>query len=960
MGNPVVNAIADFTMGQVTAPRVPTPTVDSSRMDISYRQYPFGYGTSQETASASSYRVGDDDGGPRPYRGELNVKGIGLDVADRFVGAPRELSAAMAPVGFSTFMGIGSAMSYKNLTRIQDKQRAGEEGFAVGMLNGRIVGVSPGIGGSVLSGVLPEGLSHKQQQDIAQQLLEMSGPRPLETTPGLPGPTGDFPDRKTGITTPEAMFGVGQGGTSTPVGVSYDGPYPNYPTAPIPPAGDLGDETTSANIRFTNIGADRPDYSYMKPGVGYTTTGSPDYAYQGDPGPDTGLAPAGGATTPRDDQDDEKPAGKSYSINDPSRNPADRGYSMRAKGGPVQKTGFVEGSPDNYTKGETVADTVNTQVRENSFVLNAPTVETLQRAGMLPTGVDKSNKNTKIKANKGGLMPVALSKGEYVIEPEEAQRIGYSFLEQLNNQGKPEVDRRQAMGHGGMTGTTEEIEAALTGTPTPAPTNFQNIILQDGPVELEYRHGESEFDGSYPSLDERDIEDELSPEAQAVLRNNPGLQTQLFTDMGPRIAQDNRNFMTTAQSMTAYDHMRQFERRGLGKLFPGATADEIMALTANPDITISDSKKSIASGDYQGKDDAVTIYPHTIDLVNRLKYGYKGSAIGTKASGIDLFNVNDPIEKIYGSTVDSVTYHELLHMSYAKKMRRNLPFKHTVILEEYTNMGFLGGDERNWTPSDVLKERADIEAQLSKSSGLRKGKNREALLQRQEELNELIKGYKPDQNHSAMMYYEIERIMDETNDFPIDKRVVARQYIASKSMQYIPDSKQSEIMRMRMQILRRPENKKLLAALRKEDDFVMESKYFLVKPEFYAKFAVQNPELLPALDRFTNEFLTTTRRIHAHYSDEFRAALNANDVYDLPIGSTIRKSAIDNLQEVNSVKRYPDYWGNKDRMYKIPPQMDLIQPRTYDPTKRDMVVPNEALQQFIFKSNSFMDSSATR
>ena len=47
-------------------------------------------------------------------------------------------------------------------------------------------------------------------------------------------------------------------------------------------------------------------------------------------------------------------------------------------------------------------------------------------------------------------MDVALSKGEYVIEPEEAQRIGYSFLEQLNNQGKAEVDRRQAAADGGF------------------------------------------------------------------------------------------------------------------------------------------------------------------------------------------------------------------------------------------------------------------------------------------------------------------------------------------------------------------------------------------------------------------------------------------------------------------------------------------------------------------------------
>ena len=89
------------------------------------------------------------------YRGELNGRAIGLDVADRFVGLPRGVSAGLAGTGLGPFAALGSAMSYKNLTRIQDKQRAGEEGFAIGILNGRIVGVSPGIGGSVLSGVLP-------------------------------------------------------------------------------------------------------------------------------------------------------------------------------------------------------------------------------------------------------------------------------------------------------------------------------------------------------------------------------------------------------------------------------------------------------------------------------------------------------------------------------------------------------------------------------------------------------------------------------------------------------------------------------------------------------------------------------------------------------------------------------------------------------------------------------------
>ena len=39
---------------------------------------------------------------------------------------------------------------------------------------------------------------------------------------------------------------------------------------------------------------------------------------------------------------------------------------------PVQGNGFVEGSPDNYTKSQTVADDEFRRVRPGSFVLNAP------------------------------------------------------------------------------------------------------------------------------------------------------------------------------------------------------------------------------------------------------------------------------------------------------------------------------------------------------------------------------------------------------------------------------------------------------------------------------------------------------------------------------------------------------------------------------------------------------------
>ena len=177
------------------------------------------------------------------------------------------------------------------------------------------------------------------------------------------------------------------------------------------------------------------------------------------------------------------------------------GIVKKSEGGKVQKTGFVEGSPDNYAKGDTVADTVKTQVREGSFVLNAPTVEKLQQAGMLPKGVDNSDKNATIKANKGGLMDVALSKGEYVIEPEEAQRIGYSFLEKINDQGKAEVDRRQAAADGGFINGYQEGGKAL-----PA------VLPQSKPT-IEERDVEGPFTGNIP------LSPELKSKYQTFLKS---------------------------------------------------------------------------------------------------------------------------------------------------------------------------------------------------------------------------------------------------------------------------------------------------------------------------------------------------------------------------------------------------------------------------------------------------------
>ena len=321
------SAVQDFITGQLAEkaggvtdkPRVERPTTPSpfedTRMDISDRFRPVEDLTSADAFYQEATTGGSD--GDRYFTGDISVTGLGANVEDRFTGAPRELSGTMAMTGLSGFMGIGSAMSLRNLTNIQNKMRAGEQGYAVGIFNGRIVGVSPGpFGGYTLSGVLPEGLTPQQRNQLAEQLLAMGGNRPVETAPGLGGPAGDVPDPDTGITVPEALAGAGEGGTSTPVGSDYDGPYASYLTSSPPPptAGDPGDDSTSANITFLDTGADRPSPDYTPP---------PSYDYYGDPGDDSSSAgtPSQSCDNFTPQPDDPAEEGGGPGVNDGGQTP---------------------------------------------------------------------------------------------------------------------------------------------------------------------------------------------------------------------------------------------------------------------------------------------------------------------------------------------------------------------------------------------------------------------------------------------------------------------------------------------------------------------------------------------------------------------------------------------------------------------------------------------------------------
>ena len=337
--------------------------------------------------------------------------------------------ALPAPLGAAAQ--LGAAASQRSLENIAGKAYAGEEGYAVAYVNGRVVGVGPSpFGGYVLSGQLPANLSPQQRQSIVRQLLDI----PSESAAGAYRPKG--------MTASESIAGAGKpsDGDTTPLPAdtsSVDSGYTTYEPS--------NDASYFAEIGGSSGGSSGNQYSISDP---VDTAPAQDFSYTS-----------------------YEPSFSSQALGDTTS-----GRVGFAEGGEaIQGNGFVEGSPDNYTDAQTVADDEYRQVRSGSFVMNAPMTEKLQEAGVLPRGVDNPAKKTTIKANEGGMIDVALSKGEYVFEPEEAKEIGYDVLNKINDMGKPEVDRRQAARSGGF---INGYQAGGKTTPT--------VLPQPSPVRQAY------------------------------------------------------------------------------------------------------------------------------------------------------------------------------------------------------------------------------------------------------------------------------------------------------------------------------------------------------------------------------------------------------------------------------------------------------------------------------------------
>ena len=125
--------------------------------------------------------------------------------------------------------------------------------------------------------------------------------------------------------------------------------------------------------------------------------------------------------------------------------------------GDAEPAGFIEGPPEQFSDQTTIADDIPLKVKDGTFVINAPAVEyagSMDIQKMLSEGYEKAmtrdigvDKNFRIgKIPSKGELDIQISRGEVVVPPHVAKVIGYDKLEEINNRGKREVERRQKAG----------------------------------------------------------------------------------------------------------------------------------------------------------------------------------------------------------------------------------------------------------------------------------------------------------------------------------------------------------------------------------------------------------------------------------------------------------------------------------------------------------------------------------
>lgn len=217
--------------------------------------------------------------------------------------------------------------------------------------------------------------------------------------------------------------------------------------------------------------------------------------------PDRVVTQTDVATPPQDDDKpdrsvDTKPktVGSGF-VGDPGTSPEEYAKPEEEKanelgGDYFNRGGFIGGmNPDQVTDAQTVADDYPIDSDDGDFMINAAAIEKdPQRFNeIISAGLQKAReKGIEVGDISGVGMDesgdVLASKGEFLVKKPLAETIGYDTLNQFNDQGKPEVDRRVAASGGFLDGYANGGEVDLPATrPSAGLLNLYDAIKEKFP-----------------------------------------------------------------------------------------------------------------------------------------------------------------------------------------------------------------------------------------------------------------------------------------------------------------------------------------------------------------------------------------------------------------------------------------------------------------------------------------------
>ena len=286
---------------------------------------------------------------------------------------------------------------------VADKMAQGIAGYDQGRINGQLISVSPGFfGGKVLTGNIPVGMTAGDFTDLMEQAAEVEDE--------------------------DAISGYAQGNPAAMMEAGITVSDYDSPT-----------QAAQAGIGYSSYDAFGNPTGAAPAGSQYSYTGT--FSTDDSGGPD-----------PSDPRSTDMGSG----FNDGGKIGMQMGGDPAQQQTPTGEMGFVGGSPDQFTKQQTIADDIPKTVPEGAFVINAPAVEFAGKEDIkqmlvkayeivaqadIDAGVDKSPRAAKIPSKEQ--VDIMISRGEVIVPPEIAKIIGYDRLEKINNRGKKEVARRQ-------------------------------------------------------------------------------------------------------------------------------------------------------------------------------------------------------------------------------------------------------------------------------------------------------------------------------------------------------------------------------------------------------------------------------------------------------------------------------------------------------------------------------------